>query len=150
MSGLGDIANTSGAADDKPEFRTPSIDASKTPEAKYRLDGAEDEEATDDVYSRANPPRPGFTKNDQRDMYRMGKLQEFKVRCTGILRMGCETCKAQWLILYSITEKLPSFICSEFCYCSNLCLGVPSIVITSPDTYDMAKYLLSPGPTPKA
>lgn len=34
----------------------------------------------DDVYSRANPPRPGFTKADQKHMYRMGKVQELKVR----------------------------------------------------------------------
>jgi hypothetical protein len=38
-----------------------------------------DDNADDDIYSRVNPPRPGFTKNDQKDMYRMGKIQEFRV-----------------------------------------------------------------------
>lgn len=47
---------------------------------KYSLDGIEEGDATDDVYSRANPARPGFTKSDQKDMWRMGKIQELKVR----------------------------------------------------------------------
>lgn len=34
----------------------------------------------DDVYSQANPPREGFTKADQKHMYRLGKVQELKVR----------------------------------------------------------------------
>lgn len=38
----------------------------------------EDIDRTDDVYSRANPPREGFTKADQKQMYRMGKVQELK------------------------------------------------------------------------
>lgn len=33
----------------------------------------------DDVYSQANPPREGFTKADQKHMYRLGKVQELKV-----------------------------------------------------------------------
>lgn len=48
--------------------------------ADYTLDGMDDGEAADDVYSRANPTRPGFTKTDQKDMWRMGKVQELKVR----------------------------------------------------------------------
>lgn len=47
--------------------------------ARYSLDGMGENEAGDDVYDRANPARPGFTKSDQRDMYRMGKIQELKV-----------------------------------------------------------------------
>ena len=46
-------------------------------QANYTLDGMEDGDA-DDVYSRANPARPGFTKSDQKDMWRMGKVQELK------------------------------------------------------------------------
>ncbi|PVI01608.1 amino acid transporter [Periconia macrospinosa] len=46
-------------------------------QANYTLDGMEDGDA-DDVYSRANPARPGFTKSDQKDMWRMGKMQELK------------------------------------------------------------------------
>jgi hypothetical protein len=64
---------------DKPEFRTSDTDISKTSKTKYSIDGIEDGDAVEDVYSRANPARPGFTKNDQKDMYRMGKIQEFRV-----------------------------------------------------------------------
>lgn len=66
-----------GDISDKNEFRSSSTEVSKT---KYSLDGVVDENADDDIYSRVNPPRPGFTKNDQKDMYRMGKVQEFRVR----------------------------------------------------------------------
>jgi hypothetical protein len=76
MSGIQEVTNTTGVMDDKPQFRSSSTDDSKT---KYSLDGVDDVDAADDIYSRANAPRPGFTKNDQKDMYRMGKIQEFKV-----------------------------------------------------------------------
>jgi hypothetical protein len=92
MSGLGLVANTTGAVDDKPEFRSLSINVIKTSKTKDSPDGIEDGDAADDIYSRANAPRPGFTKNDQKDMYRMGKIQELKVRCTRILWMGDEAC----------------------------------------------------------
>lgn len=48
-------------------------------QSNYTVDGMEDGDAADDVYSRANPARPGFTKSDQKDMWRMGKVQELKV-----------------------------------------------------------------------
>jgi hypothetical protein len=86
MSGIHELASPTGEVEDKPQFRTSSTDVSKT---KYSLDGLDDADAADDIYSRANAPRPGFTKNDQKDMYRMGKTQEFRVRrrlgfCAGI------------------------------------------------------------------
>ncbi|KAF2178015.1 putative GABA permease [Zopfia rhizophila CBS 207.26] len=62
-------------ANGKPEAQSPPVEVNKT---KYSLDGVEDGDAVDDVYSRANPARPGFTKSDQKDMWRMGKLQELK------------------------------------------------------------------------
>ena len=40
---------------------------------------AENSDDGDDVYSQANPARPGFTKADQKDMWRMGRVQELKV-----------------------------------------------------------------------
>jgi hypothetical protein len=43
-----------------------------------RIQLKEDIDRVDDVYSRANPPREGFTKADQKHMYRMGKVQELK------------------------------------------------------------------------
>lgn len=61
---------------DKPEAQSSSIRFNK---ANYTLDGMEEGDTTDDVFSRANPARPGFTKSDQRDMWRMGKVQELKV-----------------------------------------------------------------------
>ena len=79
MSGIHEVADTTGGMDDKPQFGTSSTDVSKNSKTKYSLDGVDDTDAADDVYSRANPPRPGFTKNDQKDMYRMGKIQEFRV-----------------------------------------------------------------------
>lgn len=96
MSDLGQAANATGAVGDKPEFQTSSIDVSKTSKIKDSFDGIEDGDPADDVYTRANPSRPGFTKNDQKDMYRMGKLQEFKVRCVWIRWMGVEACNGQW------------------------------------------------------
>jgi hypothetical protein len=64
------------SGEDKNEFRSSSTEVSKT---KYSLDGVVEANADDDIYSRVNPPRPGFTKSDQKDMYRMGKIQEFRV-----------------------------------------------------------------------
>lgn len=61
---------------DEPEAQSSSI---KFKKANYTLDGMEEGNTTDDVYARANPARPGFTKSDQRDMWRMGKVQELKV-----------------------------------------------------------------------
>jgi len=64
---------------DKPGFHTSTSDISKTSRAKYSIDHIEEGDAVEDVYSHANPARPGFTKYDQKDMYRMGKIQEFRV-----------------------------------------------------------------------
>ena len=58
----------------KTEAQSSSMEVNKT---RASFDGVED---ADDVYSRANPSRPGFTRSDQKDMWRMGKLQELKVR----------------------------------------------------------------------
>ena len=70
---------------DKPQLRTSSTDISKTSKKKYSLDGVDDADAVDDIYSQVNPPRPGFTKHDQKDMYRMGKIQEFRVSLKSLL-----------------------------------------------------------------
>lgn len=40
---------------------------------------ASSDEAAEDVYARANAPRPGFTRGDMRDMWRLGRVQELKV-----------------------------------------------------------------------
>lgn len=96
MSGINEATNPTGAVDDKPEFRTSSTDVSKTSKVKYSLDGVDDAQATDDIYSQANRPRPGFTKADQKDMYRMGKIQEFKV----------SQCDSDYLISTSPCSKL--------------------------------------------
>jgi hypothetical protein len=61
---------------DKPVVHSSLSDVSKT---KYSLDGVGDAEVGDDIYDQANPSRPGFTKSDQKDMWRMGRIQEFKV-----------------------------------------------------------------------
>jgi hypothetical protein len=61
---------------DKPAVHSSLSDVSRE---KYTLDGVDDGEAGDDIYSQANPARPGFTKSDQKDMWRMGRVQEFKV-----------------------------------------------------------------------
>jgi hypothetical protein len=62
---------------DKPAVHSSLSDVSKT---KYSIDGVDDGEAGEDIYDQANPSRPGFTKSDQKDMWRMGRVQEFKVR----------------------------------------------------------------------
>jgi hypothetical protein len=61
---------------DEPEIRTSVAEPSKRVKS---FDGVDDIDVGDDIYSQANPPRPGFTKYDQKDMYRMGKIQEFQV-----------------------------------------------------------------------
>ncbi|KAF2116026.1 hypothetical protein BDV96DRAFT_621122 [Lophiotrema nucula] len=45
--------------------------------------GKEEDTEKDNVYSRANPSRPGFMKADQKHMYRMGKVQELKGLANG-------------------------------------------------------------------
>lgn len=65
---------------DKDQLQQVSSTHSVSSNVQYELDGIEDADAVDDIYSRANAPAPGFTKNDQKDMYRMGKVQELKVR----------------------------------------------------------------------
>ena len=71
--------------EDKPDHRGSSTEStSKGFKAQYTVDGVDDTEAAEDVYSRANPSRPGFTKFDQKDMYRMGKIQEFKVSAEAV------------------------------------------------------------------
>ena len=77
MSGIQEADAVDGGVEAKPQFQTSSTDVSKK---NYGLDGVDDTDAADDIYARANAPRPGFTKNDQKDMYRMGKIQEFRVR----------------------------------------------------------------------
>jgi len=73
-------ANGNGNSNAEVGDQATSIELSKP---TYSVDGISDEvnEAAtgDDVYSQANPLRPGFTKRDQRDMWRMGKVQELKV-----------------------------------------------------------------------
>lgn len=59
----------------------------------------------DDVYSQANPPREGFTKADQKHMYRLGKVQELKV-CPS------PTILSQYVNLIS-KAKLPPPICPK-------------------------------------
>jgi hypothetical protein len=51
------------------------------PTEKPHLRSSTDDEveAGEDVYTEANPARPGFTKSDQKDMWRMGRVQELKV-----------------------------------------------------------------------
>jgi len=71
------------SGDDKAQFRESLTDDSKN---KYSTDKVDDADAVDDIYSQANPAREGFTKNDQKDMYRMGKVQELKVRTVELLR----------------------------------------------------------------
>lgn len=64
-----------GVMADKHEFRSSSTEVSKV---KYSLNGVGND-VGDDIYRQANLARPGFTKFDQKDMYRMGKIQEFRV-----------------------------------------------------------------------
>jgi hypothetical protein len=71
------VGNGIEVSEDKPQLNASSTDVSK---AKYSIDGLEEGEAGNDIYTQANPPRPGFTKFDQKDMWRMGRIQEFKVR----------------------------------------------------------------------
>lgn len=106
MSSTSEVINAD--IDVKPEFQNSVTEASQ----KYSLGCVDGGEAADNVYNAANPSQPGFTKHDQRDMYRMGKIQEFKVSSTDNLLMiiGIEN---QSLTL-SIEELSASF-CIEFC-----------------------------------
>ena len=70
---------------DKPGAQGSSTEVHK---AHNSFDGIEGGDVTDDVYSRTNPARPGFTKSDQKDMWRMGKVQELKVR--SFLNLGLQ------------------------------------------------------------
>jgi hypothetical protein len=95
----------------KTEPSNPLVELSKP---RYSVDdGQDDNEAGDDVYSRANPPRPGFTKSDQKDMYRMGKVQELKVFIWLAIRL-VHSADCQSAI---IARSLPSvsLLCSQPC-----------------------------------
>lgn len=61
------------------QFDTSSANNPQKIMTKFSLDLADDGDVVDDIYSKENPPRPGFTRFDQKDMYRMGKIQKFKV-----------------------------------------------------------------------
>jgi hypothetical protein len=81
MGSTEEILEVTSELDFKSYFQGSSTDSPKDETTKYRLDTVEDGETVDDIYSRANPARPGFTKHDQKDMYRMGKIQKFQVSC---------------------------------------------------------------------
>ena len=67
-----------GEALGKLQSQTSSSRVSKT---KYSLGGVDDDNVANDLYSEAYAgPHDGFTKHDQKDMYRMGKIQELRVR----------------------------------------------------------------------
>lgn len=46
------------------------------------IDQVENGDIVENVFSKANPARPGFTRHDQKDMYRMGKTQRLQVQLT--------------------------------------------------------------------
>jgi len=70
------IMSTPQDIESKAGFRPSSPSEEKREEIFQTRD---DGDLSDDIYGQVNPARPGFTKNDQKDMYRMGKIQEFKV-----------------------------------------------------------------------
>ena len=76
-----DGANNGGHAEAlrKPEPQSSLSEVSKT---KYSLDGIDDGNiANNDLYDETYHNHDnGHTKHDQRDMYRMGKIQELRVR----------------------------------------------------------------------
>ena len=61
------------------QFISSSLELPKGNAPNYSIDGVEDGDNVEDIYSKANPARPGFTKYDQKDMYRMGKIQRLRV-----------------------------------------------------------------------
>lgn len=46
---------------------------------KYSIDKIENGDSVNEEYWKANPANVGFTKHDQKDMYRMGKTQKLQV-----------------------------------------------------------------------
>jgi hypothetical protein len=70
------VETTNGGLEGKPPSHSFSPEISKM---NSSVDSGDQVNADDDIYARANAPQPGFTKNDQRDMYRMGKIQQFRV-----------------------------------------------------------------------
>ena len=109
---------------DKPQLRTSSTDISKTSRKKYSLDGVDDADAVDDIYSQVNPPRPGFTKHDQKDMYRMGKIQEFRVSLKLFVSRDGPLGLSRKQVLTMKIAKLSPLICAEFCCGFDCGLGI--------------------------
>jgi hypothetical protein len=100
-----------------------STDVSKTSKAMYNVDGIEE---SDNVYHRANaanPARPGFTKEDQKDMYRMGKVQELKV-CNMFLFASRSRSECFEDSPNTRSAKLPPSFCIELRCGPDCCLGV--------------------------
>jgi hypothetical protein len=84
------------------DYSDTGIDMSTTMNDPEKEPGAQ----RDDVYSQANPPREGFTKADQKHMYRLGKVQELKVRAD-------RKTNHQSGSPLTNTAKLPPSICPE-------------------------------------
>lgn len=87
----------------------------------------EELEAGTDVYSQANPARPGFTKSDQQDMWRMGRIQELKVSQH---RMQFDPNKLESFAVAdakadrNCVARLSSSRCLEFCYSFDCSMGI--------------------------
>jgi hypothetical protein len=60
--------------------KKPANESSKEIPRKYELDGI-DEDGCDDYHGVRSH---GFTRNDRRDMDRMGKVQELRVSCEAV------------------------------------------------------------------
>jgi hypothetical protein len=72
--------------DEKQAFEDSAIETPKRENA-----GQVSEEEAGEAYSEVGHARPGFTKLDRRDMYRMGKIQELRVCSQVVDRCTCPT-----------------------------------------------------------
>jgi hypothetical protein len=80
------------------------------------------EEEVGEAYSEVGHSRPGFTKLDRRDMYRMGKIQELKVCYQRVDRCACLTLEKNWAD--RMTAQLPSSLYLFFCSRSYRSMGI--------------------------
>jgi hypothetical protein len=67
-----------GTAHSQEQPSSKSMTSSSNAAKVYSIDRVENGDNIEDDYSKANPSRPGFTRHDQKDMYRMGKTQRLQ------------------------------------------------------------------------
>jgi hypothetical protein len=103
--------------DEKQVFEDSANEAPKKDDSDRAI-----EEEVGEAYSEVGHSRPGFTKLDRRDMYRMGKIQELKVCYHVVDTCTCLTLEKSWAD--RMTAQLSGSLYLFLCGCSYRSMGI--------------------------